>query len=86
LDEVYFTGQTLASYIVPGVEKPRKIRFRHGIEETFIAPIERPKELLGLKEEKTKSAPDEFQRKIEKKYGLDQSALQDKVEKKYGLD
>lgn len=44
--ELFFTIQSLASYIVPGIEEPRKLEFRHGIGGTFIAPIERPKELF----------------------------------------
>ncbi len=55
LKEFSFTIQELANYIgVPSAQEPRKVEFQKGIEETWISPIERPKELMGIKEEKAK--------------------------------
>jgi len=51
LRELTFTIQNLANYIgVPGAEEPRKLEFKRGIGKTWIAPIERMKELLGVEE------------------------------------
>lgn len=57
LKELTFTIQNLANYIgVPGVEEPRELEFARGIEETWIAPIERTRELLGIEETKSASS------------------------------
>ena len=51
LKEMAFTIQELANYIrVPGIDKPTGLEFQRGIEKTWIAPIERTKELLGAEE------------------------------------
>lgn len=52
LDATAYTIQELMSYIGL-VEEPRKIKFRSGIEDLWLSPIERPKELLGIGEEPT---------------------------------
>ena len=50
LGEFVYDIQRLANYV--GIaEEPRKIEFQKGISDTWIAPIERPKELLGIGEE-----------------------------------
>jgi len=51
LKELTFSIQELANYIhVPGAEEPRSLEFLKGIEETYIAPIERTKEVLGIED------------------------------------
>ena len=48
LSEVAYTIQEAASYIgVPGVKEPRKVTYRRGIEDTYIAPYEEAMELIG---------------------------------------
>lgn len=72
LGELVYTIQEVANYIgVPGIEEPRKIEFKRGIEKTWISPIERTKELLGItKEEEPRSkfspkfSPSKFQSKF----------------------
>jgi len=49
MGETFFSIQQLANYIgVPGVEEPRNIIFQQGLGDTYIAPVERGKELLGI--------------------------------------
>jgi hypothetical protein len=59
LKEFAFTIQELASYIkVPGVEKPSKVEFQQGIEDTYIAPVAKTKELFGVTEGASSPAND----------------------------
>jgi len=48
LDEVHFSMTELANY-VSGEKPPSKIEFRKGIEETYIAPVQEIKDILGTK-------------------------------------
>lgn len=49
MGEIFFSMQELADYIgIPGAQEPRSIEFKGGIEDTFISPIDRTSELLGL--------------------------------------
>uniref|UniRef100_A0A6H1ZN54 Uncharacterized protein n=1 Tax=viral metagenome TaxID=1070528 RepID=A0A6H1ZN54_9ZZZZ len=58
LKEITYSIQELANYIrVPGIEKPRGLEFQQGIEETWIAPVERTKELFGKDLSKEKIKP-----------------------------
>lgn len=50
LKELSFTAQNLASYIAPGVEPPQKIEFNKGIEDSYLAPVEAVKDILGIEE------------------------------------
>lgn len=51
LDSMAYTIQGLMSYIGL-VEKPRPFKWRSGIEDLWLSPIERPKELLKIEEKK----------------------------------
>jgi hypothetical protein len=78
LKEIAFSIEELASYIkIPSIKKPSKIEFRKGIEETYIAPIVRPKQLLdalgiGISDknfvEQQIEPEGEFVKKMEEKY------------------
>ncbi len=47
MKEFFFTAQALAKYLhVPGAQKPNKIRIQHGIEDTYMAPVQTTKDLI----------------------------------------
>jgi len=49
MGEMFFSMQELSALLkIPGVEAPRSIDFNKGIEDTFISPIQRTKELVEL--------------------------------------
>ena len=61
LKEIAYSIQELAAYIgVPGTQEPSPLQFQQGIENTWIAPIERIKELLQTKE--NKNIPDKLEK------------------------
>ena len=63
LREFVFTIQELAGYIgVPGIEKPRKVEFRRGIEDTSVPALRQAQELAGI--------PTESKKKKENVFGL----------------
>jgi hypothetical protein len=52
LKEIAYSIQELAAYIgVPGAQEPSPLQFQQGLENTWIAPIERTKELLSPEKE-----------------------------------
>ena len=52
LKEIAYSIQELAAYIgVPGAQEPSPLQFQQGLEKTWIAPIERTKELLSPEKE-----------------------------------